>query len=87
MHAYTLLPPSTVVRLIAFALVLVAAVFVVARPCQAQFAVANLVTDDQLANPAATPTPTSKTLGALPPAAPAHFGSLPTARGWPFSIT
>ena len=54
MHAYTLLPPSTVVRLIVFALVLVAALFVVALPCQAQFAVANLVTDDQLANPAAT---------------------------------
>jgi uncharacterized protein (TIGR03118 family) len=38
----------------AFTAVLVAVVFVVALPCQAQFAVANLVTDDQLANPAAT---------------------------------
>jgi uncharacterized protein (TIGR03118 family) len=45
--------PSTVFRRVAFAGVLVAAVVVV-LPCQAQFTVTNLVTDDQIANPAQT---------------------------------
>jgi len=52
MRAFTPSPPSIVVRLMAFAAVLVAVVIVL--PCQAQFAVTNLVTDDQTANPAAT---------------------------------